>query len=163
MPHKINPIDFENSEGNLGVAISLMSHLSVKLLQSRFQRDLSDSTVLRNMGALFGYVLIGIKNCVKGLRKAEVNHPVIKADIDNNPALLAEPIQTVMRMFGEDDPYEKLKALTRGRAICAGDLCRLVDSLEKVPADCKARLQALTCGTYTGLAEELVNAYFKTR
>jgi adenylosuccinate lyase len=163
MPHKINPIDFENSEGNLGVAISLMSHLSVKLLQSRFQRDLSDSTVLRNMGALFGYVLIGIKNCVKGLRKAEVNRLVIKADIDNNPALLAEPIQTVMRMFGEDDPYEKLKALTRGRAICADDLCRLVDSLEKVPADCKARLRALTCDTYTGLAEQLVDAYFRDR
>lgn len=163
MPHKINPIDFENSEGNLGVAISLMSHLAVKLLQSRFQRDLSDSTVLRNLGAVFGYALIGIKNCVKGLRKIGVNHSMIKTDMDNNPALLAEPIQTVMRMCGEDDPYEKLKALTRGQTISAGDLCQLVDSLEKVPDDCKARLRNLTCDAYTGLAEQLVDAYFQAQ
>jgi adenylosuccinate lyase len=163
MPHKVNPIDFENSEGNLGVAVSMMSHLSVKLLQSRFQRDLTDSTVLRNMGVVFGYALIGIKNCVKGMGKVEVNRAAIQADLDGNPALLAEPIQTVMRVCGEADPYEKLKALTRGKTISSADLCRLVDSLEKVPADCRQRLRALTCDTYTGLAEQLVDAYFKTR
>ena len=162
MPHKINPIDFENSEGNLGVAISLMSHMSVKLLQSRFQRDLSDSTVLRNLGAVFGYMLIGIKNGIKGLRKISVNPAVIRADLDNNPALLAEPVQTVMRIFGEEDPYEKLKTLTRGRQITAEDFQRLIDSLKKVPENDKARLRALTCDRYIGLAEELVNTYFET-
>ena len=163
MPHKINPIDFENSEGNLGVAVSIMSHLSVKLLQSRFQRDLSDSTALRNMGAVFGYMLIGIKNCVKGLGKLNVNQSAIKADLDNNPALLAEPIQTVMRMFGEADPYEKLKALTRGQAVTAADFRRLIDSLEKVPEAYKTRLRVLTSDTYVGLAEQLVDAYFGKR
>ena len=162
MPHKVNPIDFENSEGNLGLAISLMSHLSVKLLQSRFQRDLSDSTVLRNLGAVFGYVLIGIKNCVKGLRKINVNPAVIRDDLDNNPALLAEPVQTVMRIFGEEDPYEKLKALTRGRQVTAADFEHLINSLEKVPEIDKARLRGLTCDTYIGLAEQLVNTYFET-
>ena len=162
MPHKINPIDFENSEGNLGVAISLMSHLCVKLLQSRFQRDLSDSTVLRNLGAVFGYMLIGIKNSVKGLGKINVNPSVIRADLDNNPALLAEPVQTIMRIYGEADPYEKLKALTRGQQVTAADFERLIDSLEKVPESDKARLRALTCDGYIGLAEQLVNTYFET-
>ncbi len=163
MPHKINPIDFENSEGNLGVAISLMSHLSVKLLQSRFQRDLSDSTVLRNLGAVFGYFLIGIKNSLKGLGKINVNPTVILSDLEHHPALLAEPVQTVMRMFGEDDPYEKLKALTRGQTVTTDAFNGLIASLEKVPEEFKARLRTLTCDTYTGLAEQLVDAYFKAR
>ncbi|MDY6904567.1 MAG: adenylosuccinate lyase [Thermodesulfobacteriota bacterium] len=160
MPHKVNPIDFENSEGNLGVAIAMMEHLSVKLLQSRFQRDLSDSTVLRNLGAVFAYVLIGLKNCLKGLNKIDINSERIKEDLDANPALLAEPIQTVMRVFGEADPYEKLKALTRGRTITSDDFIALIDSLEKVPPEYKERLKALTCDTYTGLAEKLVDRYF---
>ncbi|MDY6824631.1 MAG: adenylosuccinate lyase [Thermodesulfobacteriota bacterium] len=161
MPHKVNPIDFENSEGNLGIAISLMEHLSVKLLQSRFQRDLSDSTVLRNLGAVFGYVMIGLKNALKGLNKIDINIELINEDLTANPALLAEPIQTVMRVFGEADPYEKLKALTRGKSITNDDFITLIDSLQKVPPEYKERLKTLTCDTYTGKAEELVKLYFE--
>lgn len=160
MPHKVNPIDFENSEGNMGIAISMMEHLSVKLLNSRFQRDLTDSTVLRNMGALFGYFLIGLKNTLKGLGKVEINTPVIEKDLDDNQELLAEPIQTVMRVYGEENPYEKLKELTRGVKITTEKLESFIDSLEKVPADVKERMKKLTPSTYTGLAEKLVDEYF---
>ncbi len=161
MPHKVNPIDFENSEGNMGIAISMMEHLAVKLLNSRFQRDLTDSTVLRNMGALFGYFLIGLKNTLKGLGKIELNSPVMQKDLDNNQELLAEPIQTVMRVYGEENPYEKLKELTRGVQITTEMLENFIDSLEKVPADVKERMKKLTPATYTGLAVELVDEYFK--
>ncbi|MFW5988790.1 MAG: adenylosuccinate lyase [Desulfosudaceae bacterium] len=163
MPHKVNPIDFENSEGNLGVAISIMEHLSVKLLQSRFQRDLSDSTVLRNLGAVFGYFVIGMKNCRKGFSKIAVATKAIQADLDCSPQLLAEPIQTVMRVFGEADPYETLKELTRGREVTLEDFHRLVDGLQAVPDDVKGRLRALTCCAYTGLAEQLVDNYFENK
>ncbi|RLC14761.1 MAG: adenylosuccinate lyase, partial [Deltaproteobacteria bacterium] len=117
MPHKVNPIDFENSEGNMGLAISMMEHLCVKLQKSRFQRDLTDSTVLRSLGSVFGYFIIGIKNCQKGLSKIDLNREIIQKDLDHNQALLAEPFQTAMRVFGEENPYERLKELTRGRQV----------------------------------------------
>lgn len=160
MPHKVNPIDFENSEGNMGMAIAMMEHLSVKLLQSRFQRDLTDSTVLRNMGALFGYFLIGLKNAMKGLGKVELNPSALKKDLDDNQELLAEPIQTLMRVYGEDKPYEKLKELTRGVKITREDLVAFIDRLEKIPEDVKIRMKAMTPGDYTGLASVLVDEYF---
>ena len=141
MPHKINPIDFENSEGNSGVAISLMEHLSTKLLNSRLQRDLTDSTVLRNVGIIFGYILISLKNCKKGLSKIEVNYQKIAEDLEENLELLAEPVQTVMRVYGEENPYEKLKSLTRGKKIERKALDEFIDSLEKVPADVKQPVQ----------------------
>jgi adenylosuccinate lyase len=163
MPHKVNPIDFENSEGNMGMAIAMMEHLAVKLLQSRFQRDLTDSTVLRNMGALFGYFLIGLKNAIKGLGKLELNRGAILKDLDDNQELLAEPIQTLMRVYGEDNPYEKLKELTRGVKITRGDLDAFIDGLSKVPTDVKARMKTLTPARYTGLAETLVDTYFSEK
>jgi adenylosuccinate lyase len=162
MPHKVNPIDFENSEGNMGVAIAMMEHLSVKLLQSRFQRDLTDSTVLRNMGALFGYYLIGLKNALKGLGKLELNSMSLKKDLDENQELLAEPIQTLMRVYGEDNPYEKLKDLTRGVKITRETLSDFIDRLENIPSDVKARMKAMTPETYTGLAAKLVDEYFSS-
>ncbi len=163
MPHKVNPIDFENSEGNMGLAISMMEHLCVKLQKSRFQRDLSDSTVLRSLGSAFGYFAIGVKNALKGLSKVELNNEVIQKDLDDNPELLAEPFQTAMRVFGEDNPYERLKELTRGQKINKKDLRKFVDSLEKVPADFKKRMKQLTPETYVGLAQNLVDIYFKTK
>lgn len=160
MPHKVNPIDFENSEGNMGLAIAMMEHLSVKLLNSRFQRDLTDSTVLRNAGAVLGYLLIGLQSALKGLGRLSVAHEAISKDIDNNPELVAEAIQTVMRVYKEENPYEKLKALTRGRKSTADEITALIDSLEKVPHDIKSRMKRLTAGCYTGLAEKLVDLYF---
>ena len=161
MPHKVNPIDFENGEGNLGIAISMMEHLAVKLLNSRFQRDLSDSTVLRNLGALFGYFTIGLKSSLKGLNKIDLNEDALEADLADNLELLAEPIQTVMRVFGEKNPYEKLKALTRGKKIARDDLIEFIDSLESVPESAKERMRALTPGGYVGIAEKLVDKYFE--
>ncbi|CCK81173.1 MULTISPECIES: adenylosuccinate lyase [Desulfobacula] len=162
MPHKVNPIDFENSEGNMGIAISMMEHLCVKLQKSRFQRDLSDSTVLRSLGSAFGYFAIGVKNSLKGLSKIELNDGVIQKDLDNNQELLAEPFQTAMRVFGEENPYERLKELTRGKKIEKKDLEKFVDDLEKVPLDFKKRMKQLTPETYIGLAQNLVDTYFQT-
>jgi len=161
MPHKVNPIDFENSEGNMGIAISMMEHLSVKLQKSRFQRDLSDSTVLRSLGSVFGYFAIGVKNALKGLSKVDLNNKLIQKDLDHNQELLAEPFQTAMRVFGEENPYERLKELTRGRKIKKKDLETFVDSLEKVPVEFKERMKRLTPETYVGLAQDLVDLYFK--
>ena len=161
MPHKVNPIDFENSEGNMGLAISMMEHVAVKLLQSRFQRDLSDSTVLRNIGALFGYVLIGLKSTLKGVNKIEVDAGAMADDLDENLALLAEPIQTVLRVFDEPEPYEKLKSLTRGKKISRADLDAFLDALETLPEDVRQRLRHMSAGQYTGIAERLVDQYFK--
>jgi adenylosuccinate lyase len=160
MPHKVNPIDFENSEGNMGIAISMMEHLSVKLQKSRFQRDLSDSTVLRSLGSVFGYFAIGVKNALKGLSKVELNDEMIQKDLENNQELLAEPFQTAMRVFGEANPYERLKDLTRGRKIGKKDLETFVDGLEKVPLAFKKRMKELTPETYIGLAQNLVDLYF---
>ncbi len=163
MPHKVNPIDFENSEGNMGLAISIMEHLSVKLQKSRFQRDLTDSTVLRNLGIVFGYFLIGIKNSLKGLGKIEINQDTLNKDLENNPELLAEPFQTAMRIFKEENPYEKLKELTRGKSLDKKDLNDFVNNLEKVPPEYKDRMKNLSVQQYTGLAEELVDYYFLTK
>jgi adenylosuccinate lyase len=163
MPHKVNPIDFENSEGNMGLAISMMEHLAVKLQKSRFQRDLSDSTVLRSLGSAFGYFSIGVKNSLKGLAKLDLNAQVLAEDLDANQELLAEPFQTAMRVFGEENPYERLKDLTRGQKIGKKELQTFVVGLEKVPAEFKARMEQLTPATYVGLAEKLVDTYFNTK
>lgn len=160
MPHKVNPIDFENSEGNMGIAISMAEHLAVKLLQSRFQRDLSDSTVLRNLGAIFGYFHIGLKSTLKGLGRIDLNQDIIENDLENNQELLAEPIQTAMRVFGEENPYEKLKALTQGKKITRKSLDEFIDKLEKVPLDFKTRMKKLYVNNYVGIAEKLVDEYF---
>lgn len=160
MPHKVNPIDFENSEGNLGIGISIMEHLSVKLLNSRFQRDLTDSTVLRNTGLVLGYYLIGLKSCIKGLNKLDLNKNIVNQDLLNNPELLAEPIQTAMRVYGEENPYEKLKELTRGQKINTEVLNNFINSLEKVPGNEKERMRKLTPSNYLGLSIKLVDSYF---
>ena len=157
MPHKVNPIDFENSEGNLGLANAVMSHLAQKLPISRWQRDLTDSTVLRNMGVGLGYSLIAYQASLKGISKLEVNEVRIAADLDNAYEVLAEPIQTVMRRFGIEQPYEKLKAFTRGKAITKDMMIEFVDSLE-LPEAQKEALKAMTPATYTGNAAEQAKA-----
>ena len=155
MPHKVNPIDFENSEGNLGLANAILRHLSDKLPVSRWQRDLTDSTVLRNMGVALGYCLLGYASCAQGLGKLEVNAKRLAEDLDANWEVLAEPIQTVMRRYGVENPYEQLKALTRGKhGITPASLHAFIDDLA-LPAEVKARLKALTPASYLGKAEEL--------
>ncbi len=153
MPHKVNPIDFENSEGNLGVANALFSHLAAKLPISRWQRDLTDSTVLRNLGVGIGYSLIAYSSTLRGIRKLEVNQAAIAADLEANWEVLAEPIQTVMRRYGIDKPYERLKELTRGKRVDGEALRAFVDGLE-LPEQAKAELRALTPAGYTGNAAE---------
>jgi adenylosuccinate lyase len=160
MPHKVNPIDFENSEGNMGLAISMMEHMAVKLLQSRFQRDLTDSTVLRNLGAGFGYLAIGFKSTLKGLSRVEADERLIAEDLAGHPEILAEAVQTVMRIYKEENPYEKLKMLTRGRTVSRPDMEALIGSMENVPADVKNRLLQLRVEQYTGLSDSLVDWYF---
>jgi adenylosuccinate lyase len=155
MPHKVNPIDFENSEGNLGLANALLRHLSDKLPISRWQRDLSDSTVLRNVGVAFGYALLGVASCRQGLSRLAVDPDRLAADLEANWDVLAEPIQTMMRRYGVPNPYEQLKSLTRGRGgITRETLHAFIDKLA-VPAEAKARLKALTPATYVGKAAEL--------
>ena len=154
MPHKVNPIDFENAEGNLGLANALLTHMSQKLPISRFQRDLTDSTVLRNMGVALGHAVLAYDSLARGLDKLEVNRAALDADLDAAWEVLAEPIQTVMRRHRLPDAYEQLKALTRGRAITREAIRSFVESLD-IPADDKARLLALTPATYTGLAARL--------
>lgn len=154
MPHKVNPIDFENSEGNLGLANAMLRHLSEKLPISRWQRDLTDSTVLRNLGVALGYCLVSYDACLRGLGKLEVNASAIDADLDNCWEILAEPIQTVMRRYGLPQPYEQLKALTRGKGITQEALREFISGLA-LPADAKARMLALTPRSYIGLAQRL--------
>jgi adenylosuccinate lyase len=154
MPHKVNPIDFENSEGNLGLANAVYGHLSSKLPISRLQRDLTDSTVLRNMGVGFGYSLVAYKSTLKGFGKLTLNSEVLSADLDNAWEVMAEPIQTVMRKAGIEKPYEKLKELTRGQKITREDIATFVDGLDLDEAD-KKRLKALTPALYTGIARTL--------
>ena len=154
MPHKVNPIDFENSEGNLGLANAVMGFMARKLAISRMQRDLTDSTTLRNMGVGFGYTLIAIRSTQKGLGKLELNVERLQDDLDHNWEVLAEPIQTVMRKVGMDHPYERLKELTRGRRVNAEIMRDFVQALPLPKAD-KARLLKLTPSTYVGLAEKL--------
>jgi len=155
MPHKVNPIDFENSEGNLGIANALFNHLSAKLPVSRWQRDLTDSTVLRNLGVGFGYTLIAYQATLKGISKLEVNEANLLAELDANWELLAEPVQTVMRKYGIEKPYEKLKELTRGKRISAADLAVFIDGLD-LPANVKAEMKQLTPAGYIGDAIRLV-------
>ncbi|TAL77641.1 MAG: adenylosuccinate lyase [Burkholderiaceae bacterium] len=157
MPHKVNPIDFENSEGNIGLANAVLRHLSEKLPVSRWQRDLTDSTVLRNLGVALGYCVVAWDSCLRGLRKLEVNRTAIDADIDNCWEVLAEPVQTVMRRYGLPKPYERLKALTRGKGIDREGLAAFIHELE-LPAEPKARLLALTPRGYVGLAVDLSRA-----
>ena len=154
MPHKVNPIDFENSEGNLGLANAVMGFMARKLAISRMQRALTDSTTLRNMGVGFGYTLIAIRSTQKGLGKLELNVERLQDDLDHNWEVLAEPIQTVMRKVGMDHPYERLKELTRGRRVNAEIMRDFVQALPLPKAD-KARLLKLTPSTYVGLAEKL--------
>ncbi len=154
MPHKVNPIDFENSEGNLGVANALLRHLAEKLPISRWQRDLTDSTVLRNLGPAFGHSVLAYDSALRGLSKLEVNHAAIAADLDSCWEVLAEPVQTVMRRYGIENPYEQLKELTRGKGINQLDLQNFIRGL-KIPEDAKARLLEMTPSSYLGKAVEL--------
>ncbi|OFC70056.1 adenylosuccinate lyase [Alteromonas confluentis] len=156
MPHKVNPIDFENSEGNLGLANAIFDHLAAKLPVSRWQRDLTDSTVLRNLGVGVGYAVIAYQATLKGISKLEVNEASLLAELDNNWELLAEPIQTVMRRFGIEKPYEKLKELTRGKKVNAEVIADFIDGLE-LPDAVKAELKTLSPANYIGDAIRLVD------
>jgi len=154
MPHKVNPIDFENAEGNLGLANALLRHLSEKLPISRWQRDLTDSTVLRNMGVALGYASLAYQSLLTGLNKLQINEAALRADLNNAWEVLAEPIQTVMRRYGVEGAYEKLKEITRGQTVTAGDLHVLIKTLP-IPEEEKLRLLALTPQDYVGKAAEL--------
>ncbi|MBU2288469.1 MAG: adenylosuccinate lyase, partial [Gammaproteobacteria bacterium] len=154
MPHKVNPIDFENAEGNLGLANALLRHLSEKLPISRWQRDLTDSTVLRNIGVAFGYAVLAYASLATGLGKLELNEEALAEDLDASWEVLAEPIQTVMRRFGVQGAYEKLKEVTRGKTVTAAALHELIRSLE-IPQAEKDRLLAMTPASYTGMAAQL--------
>ncbi len=153
MPHKVNPIDFENAEGNLGLANAVFNHLSAKLPISRWQRDLTDSTVLRNLGVGIAHSTIAYQSCLRGISKLEVNTDCIQADLENNLEVLAEPIQTVMRRYGIEKPYEKLKDLTRGQKIDMGSMHDFIDKLE-IPNEAKQALKSLTPATYIGNASD---------
>ena len=157
MPHKVNPIDFENAEGNLGLANAILRHLADKLPVSRMQRDLTDSTVLRNMGVAFGYSALACISCQRGLGKLTANPQQLAADLDACWEVLAEPVQTVMRRYGIEKPYEKLKALTRGQGISRDDLHAFIRTLD-IPAQERDRLLAMTPASYTGCAEQLARA-----
>jgi adenylosuccinate lyase len=156
MPHKVNPIDFENSEGNLGIANAILGHLASKLPVSRWQRDLTDSTVLRNLGVGLGYAVIAYQATLKGISKLQVNEASLRAELDNNWELLAEPIQTVMRRYGIEKPYEKLKELTRGKKVNATVMAEFIDNLE-LPTDVKVELKKLSPENYIGDAIRLVD------
>jgi adenylosuccinate lyase len=154
MPHKVNPIDFENSEGNLGMANAVLKHMAEKLPVSRWQRDLTDSTVLRNIGVGFGYALLAYDSCLRGLNKLEVNPARMAEDLDANWEVLAEPVQTVMRRYGIHNPYEQLKELTRGKGISRDALRDFINGLA-IPQEAKDRLLEMTPASYVGLAEKL--------
>jgi len=160
MPHKVNPIDFENAEGNLGVANALLRHLSDKLPVSRWQRDLTDSTVLRNLGVALGHSLLAYDSALKGLGKLEIDPARLAQDLDQAWEVLAEPIQTVMRRYGLPQPYERLKALTRGQGMTEASMRQFISSLELPEAD-KERLLTLTPASYIGLAERLARDELK--
>jgi adenylosuccinate lyase len=157
MPHKVNPIDFENSEGNLGLANALLGHLAQKLPVSRWQRDLTDSTVLRNVGVALGYSLLAYDSCLRGLGKLEVDPARLAADLDDNWEVLAEPVQTVMRRHGIEQPYEKLKAFTRGQAISGEQMAQFIRQLQ-VPPETRDRLLAMTPASYIGRAAKLARS-----
>ncbi|MBK9136680.1 MAG: adenylosuccinate lyase [Betaproteobacteria bacterium] len=155
MPHKVNPIDFENAEGNYGLANALLTHMSQKLPVSRWQRDLTDSTVLRNLGVALGYTVLAHTSLNAGMGKLEVHREALTADLDAAPEVLAEAVQTVMRRYGLAEPYERLKAFTRGRAVTLSAMHEFVDSLVELPAAERARLKAMTPASYTGMAAKL--------
>ncbi|MDQ1829876.1 adenylosuccinate lyase [Massilia scottii] len=157
MPHKVNPIDFENSEGNLGLANAVLKHMAEKLPVSRMQRDLTDSTVLRNIGVGFGYALLAYDSCLRGLNKLEVNAARLEQDLDANWEVLAEPVQTVMRRYGIANPYEQLKELTRGKGISRDALREFVLTLA-IPQEAKDLLLAMTPSNYVGIAAKLAKA-----
>jgi adenylosuccinate lyase len=157
MPHKVNPIDFENSEGNLGLANAVLKHLSEKLPVSRMQRDLTDSTVLRNIGVGLGYTLLAYDSCLRGLNKLEVNPQRLAADLDANWEVLAEPVQTVMRRYGIENPYEQLKELTRGKGISKDALQVFINGLA-IPQEAKDVLLTMTPANYIGIADKLAKA-----
>ena len=154
MPHKVNPIDFENSEGNLGLANAVLKHMAEKLPISRWQRDLTDSTVLRNIGVAFGYTILAYDSCLRGLNKLEVNPARLAEDLDATWEVLAEPVQTVMRRYGVENPYEQLKELTRGKGISKAALQEFVNGLA-IPQEAKDLLLAMTPANYIGTAAEL--------
>ncbi|SJN54483.1 Adenylosuccinate lyase [Vibrio ruber DSM 16370] len=156
MPHKVNPIDFENSEGNLGLANAVFTHLAQKLPISRWQRDLTDSTVLRNLGVGVGYAVIAYSSTLKGISKLEVNRDALLAELDQNWEVLAEPIQTVMRRYGIEKPYEKLKELTRGKRVDGEAMRQFIEGLD-IPEAEKVRLKQMTPASYIGLAIELTD------
>ena len=157
MPHKVNPIDFENSEGNLGLANAMLKHMAEKLPISRWQRDLTDSTVLRNIGVAFGYTLLAYDSCLRGLNKLEVNPQRLDEDLDATWEVLAEPVQTVMRRYGIENPYEQLKELTRGKGISKDALRDFITTLA-IPPAAKTLLLQMTPSNYLGIAEKLARA-----
>ncbi len=157
MPHKVNPIDFENAEGNLGIANALLTHFAEKLPISRFQRDLTDSTVLRALGTAFGHSMVALDALQRGLAKLSVNPERIAADLDGAWEVLAEPVQTVMRRYGLPEPYEQLKALTRGQGMTEATMRAFIATLE-LPAEAKQRLLEMTPGSYTGFAKDLARS-----
>ena len=157
MPHKVNPIDFENSEGNLGLANAILKHMAEKLPISRWQRDLTDSTVLRNIGVALGYTLLAYDSCLRGLNKLEVNPVRLAEDLDATWEVLAEPVQTVMRRYGIENPYEQLKELTRGKGISKDALRDFITALA-IPAEAKTLLLQMTPSNYIGIAEKLARA-----
>ena len=154
MPHKVNPIDFENAEGNLGIANAVLDHLASKLPVSRLQRDLTDSTVLRNLGVGVAHSLIAYRACLRGLSRVDVDQDALSAELEDAWAVLAEPIQTVMRRYGLENPYEQLKALTRGRDIDKKSIDKFVRQLD-IPEAEKKRLLAMTPASYIGAAANL--------
>jgi adenylosuccinate lyase len=157
MPHKVNPIDFENAEGNFGIANALFGHFSAKLPISRWQRDLTDSTVLRNTGVAFAHSVIGYESLLKGIGKLQLDEQRLAADLNQSWEVLAEPVQTVMRRYGVENPYEKLKALTRGSEITESTLQEFIDTLD-LPAEAIDRLKAMTPASYTGVAAKLASS-----
>tara|TARA_R110002126_G_scaffold121187_1_gene262576 strand:- start:88 stop:633 length:546 start_codon:yes stop_codon:yes gene_type:complete len=154
MPHKVNPIDFENAEGNLGVANALFDHMAMKLPLSRMQRDLTDSTVLRNVGVAFAHMQLAMNSVVRGTEKLEVDRVTMSTDLDDRVELLSEAVQTVMRRYGYTDAYEQLKALTRGKKLDKDVLHAFIGSLVNVPEEAKERLLQLTPETYIGYADK---------
>jgi adenylosuccinate lyase len=156
MPHKVNPIDFENSEGNLGLANAIFGHLSEKLPISRWQRDLTDSTVLRNMGTGLAYSLLAYKSTLKGISKLEINPQALEEDLNNSWEILAEPIQTIMRRHGIEEPYEKLKEFTRGQSMKQENIEEILEKLN-LPESARLQIRALTPANYVGLATKLVD------
>ncbi|MES2744258.1 MAG: lyase family protein, partial [Bdellovibrionota bacterium] len=161
MPHKVNPIDFENAEGNFGVANALANHFADKLLISRWQRDLSDSTVQRVLGTYFGHTVLALQSLQKGLGKISPRPEIISADIEGAVEVLGEAIQTAMRRYGVLDAYERLKSATRGQSIRAEDLNAVIDQCHELPADVKASLKKLTPSAYVGDAARLVDLYLE--